>query len=39
MDADPGHRHPNYVALNLVGYGLAKFEERLITALGFWVES
>lgn len=35
MDADPGHRHPNYVALNLVGYGLAKFEGRLITALGF----
>lgn len=35
MDAEPGQRHPNYVALNLVGYGLAKFEEQLITALGF----
>lgn len=35
MDAAPGQRHPNYVGLNLVGYGLAKFEDKLIGALGF----
>ena len=34
MDAEPGQRHPNYVALNLVGYGLAKFEDLLVAALG-----
>jgi hypothetical protein len=35
IDAAPGQRHPNYVGLNLVGYGLAKFEEKLIASLGF----
>jgi hypothetical protein len=35
MDAEPGQRHPNYVGLNLVGYGLAKFENELVTLLGF----
>lgn len=34
MDLELG-RHPNYVVLNFVGYGLAKFEDALITALGF----
>lgn len=35
MDSEPGQRHPNYVGLNLVGYGLARFEDELIAALGF----
>jgi len=35
MDLEPGQRHPNYVGLNLVGYGLAKFEYEMIAALGF----
>ena len=35
MDSEPGQRHPNYVVLNLVGYGLARFEDDLIAALGF----
>lgn len=35
MEAASGKRHPNYVGLNLVGYGLAKFEDTLTGALGF----
>ena len=35
MDSETGSRHPNYVILNLVGYGLAKFESELTALLGF----
>jgi hypothetical protein len=35
MQSTPGQKHPNYVGLNLVGYGLAKFEGGLLQALGF----
>ena len=35
MDAAPGKKHPNYWILNLIGYGLAKFEDSLTQALGF----
>lgn len=35
MDSESGQRHPNYVGLNIVGYGLARFENDLIAALGF----
>ena len=32
-------RHANYEVLNLIGYGLAKFEGDLIAALGFKTKS
>jgi hypothetical protein len=35
VDSESRQRHPNYVGLNLVGYGLARFEGDLIAALGF----
>ena len=28
-------KHQNYEILNLIGYGLAKFESDLVSALGF----
>ena len=28
-------KHHNYEILNLIGYGLAKFESDLVSALGF----
>ena len=34
-----GSRHENYEVLNLVGYGLAKFEGDLVKALGFKTKS
>lgn len=34
-----GSRHANYEVLNLIGYGLAKFEGDLISALGFKTKS
>lgn len=30
-----GSKHPNYDALNLIGYGLAKFDHELVSCLGF----
>ena len=35
MNKPTGSRHENYEVLNLIGYGLAKFEEQLVAALGF----
>ncbi len=35
MSKPSGVRHGNYEILNLVGYGLAKFEKALITEMGF----
>src|SRR5438067_2952833 len=34
-----GTRHKNYEILNLIGYGLAKFEGDLVAALGFKTKS
>ena len=39
MKKPTGHRHVNYDVLNLVGYGLAKFEFGLVAALGFKTKS
>ena len=39
MKNPSGSRHTNYEVLNLVGYGLAKFEDELVTALGFKTKS
>ena len=35
MSKPSGVRHANYEMLNLIGYGLAKFETDLVAALGF----
>ena len=35
MSKPSGSRHANYEILNLVGYGLAKFEGDLVSVLGF----
>jgi hypothetical protein len=35
MNKPSGVRHDNYEVLNLVGYGLAKFEKDLIAGMGF----
>lgn len=35
MSKPTGSRHANYEVLNLIGYGLAKFEGELVAALGF----
>lgn len=35
MKKPTGGRHANYEVLNLIGYGLAKFEGELVAALGF----
>jgi hypothetical protein len=35
MDKPSGSRHTNYEILNLIGYGLAKFESDLVAVLGF----
>lgn len=35
MKKPTGSRHANYEVLNLIGYGLAKFEGELVAALGF----
>ncbi|HLX61919.1 MAG TPA: DUF3883 domain-containing protein [Planctomycetota bacterium] len=39
MSKPTGIRHTNYEVLNLVGYGLAKFEGDLVAALGFKTKS
>jgi len=39
MNKPSGIRHANYEVLNLIGYGLAKFEGDLIAALGFKTKS
>jgi hypothetical protein len=39
MKKPSGTRHTNYEILNLIGYGLAKFEGDLIAALGFKTKS
>ncbi|MBI2817666.1 MAG: DUF3883 domain-containing protein [Acidobacteria bacterium] len=39
MNKPSGTRHKNYEILNLIGYGLAKFEGDLIAALGFKTKS
>lgn len=39
MNKPTGSRHENYEVLNLIGYGLAKFEGQLVTALGFKTKS
>ena len=39
MNKPTGSRHANYEVLNLVGYGLAKFEGELVSALGFKTKS
>jgi hypothetical protein len=39
MTKPTGVRHKNYEVLNLVGYGLAKFESNLVAALGFETKS
>lgn len=39
MKKASGVRHKNYEILNLIGYGLAKFEGDLIAALGFDTKS
>ncbi len=39
MNKPSGTRHTNYEILNLIGYGLAKFESELIAALGFKTKS
>jgi hypothetical protein len=35
MNKPTGSRHENYEVLNLIGYGLAKFEGELLIVLGF----
>ncbi len=35
MNKPSGVKHDNYEVLNLVGYGLAKFEKELVALLGF----
>jgi len=39
MNKPSGIRHANYEILNLIGYGLAKFEGDLVSALGFKTKS
>lgn len=39
MTNPSGTRHANYEILNLIGYGLAKFESDLVAALGFKTKS
>lgn len=39
MNKPSGIRHSNYEILNLIGYGLAKFESDLVAALGFKTKS
>lgn len=39
MNKPSGLKHDNYEVLNLVGYGLAKFEKDLIAALAFSTKS
>ncbi len=39
MNKPTGVKHRNYEVLNLVGYGLAKFEKELIQELGFKTKS
>jgi len=39
MNKPSGTRHKNYEILNLIGYGLAKFEGDLVAALGFKTKS
>ncbi|MGO9864116.1 MAG: DUF3883 domain-containing protein [Terriglobales bacterium] len=39
MNDPSGTRHKNYEILNLIGYGLAKFEGDLVAALGFKTKS
>jgi hypothetical protein len=39
MTKPSGVRHANYEILNLLGYGLAKFESDLVAALGFRTKS
>src|SRR5258708_28217722 len=39
MNKPSGTRHTNYEILNLIGYGLAKFESDLVVALGFKTKS
>ena len=39
MNKPSGVKHDNYEVLNLVGYGLAKFEKDLIAAMGFQTKS
>ncbi len=39
MSKPSGVRHANYEMLNVIGYGLAKFEADLIAALGFRTKS
>lgn len=39
MTKPTGSRHANYEVLNLIGYGLAKFEGDLVLALGFKTKS
>lgn len=39
MNKATGSRHENYEVLNLIGYGLAKFEGQLVAALGFKTKS
>ncbi|HAO78135.1 MAG TPA: hypothetical protein DCQ92_03985 [Verrucomicrobia subdivision 3 bacterium] len=39
MNKPTGSRHENYEVLNLIGYGLAKFEGQLVAALGFKTKS
>ena len=38
MDSQ-GTKHKNYELLNLIGYGLAKFDDRLLEGLGFKTKS
>ncbi|HBI44011.1 MAG TPA: hypothetical protein DDY78_14345 [Planctomycetales bacterium] len=39
MDKPSGVKHTNYEILNLIGYGLAKFEGQLVAALSFKTKS
>ncbi len=39
MNKPTGSRHENYEVLNLIGYGLAKFEGQLVATLGFKTKS
>ncbi len=39
MNSASSSRHENYEVLNLIGYGLAKFEAQLVTAHGFKTKS
>jgi hypothetical protein len=39
MNKPSGTRHKNYEILNLIGYGLAKFEGDLVRSLGFKTKS